>query len=770
MIGYYHVLICFVFFSLMFSILYIIIIFCLLIRLYFHHFKKKTTNRILFPFPQVNKIKYSKLLSKKNKIMSLGYTRDSLADLQRYYQTSIEEEENFLTTAPAVTTSSQQQRKGNDHVVIVGQEEEDDDDDFLFFDEGDNNHYDDNDDDQPEGHLEQVVHLLPTEEQQQQHQLEQEHQQEQPQQLEQAKQITTPVTPTRLMSRSPTTIATGVITSSSSTSTSNPPSYYSGFDYASYANEYNYSYSDPYAPTNSNKNKNNDILLATKKDEDGLFCCLFPHVGNKNKKYEDDDDESSRSHNVTMTDKGVDETKRSNDPTVSSHDEEESSIDVSHHGIHDDDDISLSAKSASMDEKDQNITSSSSSKPISSPSKMTIQPHADNQGESDDDEDEHKEESSSLPTSPIQLTPSQLLLQQPAKSILKRSIVKPDIEQTKNRASISSIKNSQDHKRRSILPSYDMKASGDDLDNSETNKSLERKHNKRVSFSPMARVVNVMARSEMSFFHRSLIWWQRTDYDDFKKTGRIIAKAMVCGGSEIWLQTSDAWGKKQVQSSTKNTSDSGNNQDAHLKAIQKFGVVTESMTEEKDEDVGSKWWCKFGHSRRGLEHIVSVEEGRQRQQFVNIAVKAVLDEQRRQRISRKDPNKIASVSMQYTSWARDLALAAGAADADAVQSNFQANSKCRIYHLKRNLTIKRPTMDSLNKAPTPSASFVLSANSALTAKVLDAHTHSNLQMKQLKIGGQEEEKRNTTDDDAIAKKAAGFQFQAPLPSEAQVAV
>ena len=703
--------------------------------------------------------------------MSLGYTRDSLADLQRYYQTSIEEEENFLTTAPAVTTSSQQQqRKGNDHVVIVGQEDDDDDDnDFLFFDEGDNNHYDDNDDDQPEGHLEQVVHLLPTEEEQQQHEQEQEHQQEQPQQLEQTKQITTPVTPTRLMSRSPTTIATGVITSSSSTSTSNPPSYYSGFDYASYDNEYNYSYADPYAPTNSNKN--NDILLATKKDEDGLFCCLFPHVGNKNKKHEDDDDESS--HNVTMTDKGVDETKRSNDPTASSHDEEESSIDVSHHGIHDDDDdddISLSAKSASMDEKDQNIASSSSSKPISSPSKMTIQPHADNQGESDDDEDEHKEESTSLPTSPIQLTPSQLLQQQPAKGILKRSIVKPDIEQTKNRASISSIKNSQYHKRRSILPSYDMKASGDGVDNSETNRSPERRHNKRISFSPMARVVNVMARSEMSFFHRSLIWWQRTDYDDFKKTGRIIAKAMVCGGSEIWLQTSDAWGKKQVQSSTKNTNDSGNNQDAHLKAIQKFGVVTESMTEEKDEDVGSKWWCKFGHSRRGLEHIVSVEEGRQRQQFVNIAVKAVLDEQRRQRISRKDPNKIASVSMQYTSWARDLALAAGAADADAVQSNFQANSKCRIYHLKRNLTIKRPTMDSLNKAPTPSASFVLSANSALTAKVLDAHTHSNLQMKQLKIGGQEEEKRNTTDDDAIAKKAAGFQFQAPLPSEAQVAV
>jgi len=35
----------------------------------------------------------------------------------------------------------------------------------------------------------------------------------------------------------------------------------------------------------------------------------------------------------------------------------------------------------------------------------------------------------------------------------------------------------------------------------------------------------------MSYFRKSTNWWQRNDYDDLKKTGRIIAKAMVQGGS-----------------------------------------------------------------------------------------------------------------------------------------------------------------------------------------------------------------------------------------------
>lgn len=280
----------------------------------------------------------------------------------------------------------------------------------------------------------------------------------------------------------------------------------------------------------------------------------------------------------------------------------------------------------------------------------------------------------------------------------------------------------------------------------------------------------------MSYFSRSLIWWQRNDYDDFKKTGRIIAKAMLCGGSEIWLQTSNAWGKKQgkVKSSpTKEGTD-----EAYMKAVKQYGVVKKEKLEdeEKFEDVGSKWWCKFGHSRRGLEHIVTVQEGKQRQRFVNIAIRAVLDEQRHQRMTRKDSNKIASISLQYTSWARDLALAAAAADAEAVQSNFCSTAKCRIVHLKRNLshgvgssrnavmtTTPRGhmTRDSNKSAASyaPSANFILSANSALTARVLDANTHTTLLMQRMKNSStMEDKKEEMSMTPNVAKKAAGFQF------------
>ena len=216
---------------------------------------------------------------------------------------------------------------------------------------------------------------------------------------------------------------------------------------------------------------------------------------------------------------------------------------------------------------------------------------------------------------------------------------------------------------------------------------------------------------------------------------------MVCGGSEIWLQTSNAWGKQQGKG--RHLNDEGNG--------------TKKDGEEKGEDVGSKWWCKFGHSRRGLEHIVSIEEGKQRQRFVNLSVKAVLEEQRRQRLSSKDPKKLAGVSLQYTSWARDLALAAGAADAEAVESNFNSGAKCRIHHLKRSLSgIGQKKFDRIQNQNAPSATFVVLANSALTARVLDANIHIH---RRKLLSQKREEEKGTSPVNQIAKKAAGFQFQ-----------
>lgn len=149
----------------------------------------------------------------------------------------------------------------------------------------------------------------------------------------------------------------------------------------------------------------------------------------------------------------------------------------------------------------------------------------------------------------------------------------------------------------------------------------------------------------------------------------------------------------------------------------KFGV--EEDNEEKifndDDDMGSKWWCKVGHSRRGLEHIVPVNEVRQRQKLVNASVSTVLEEQRRQHILIRDSKKIASISMQYTAWAKALASTAGEAgeaDEEAVKSKFCAKAQCRLSYLSKSVS-RRPTANETETKGKPCASFVLMANSAL---------------------------------------------------------
>lgn len=344
------------------------------------------------------------------------------------------------------------------------------------------------------------------------------------------------------------------------------------------------------------------------------------------------------------------------------------------------------------------------------------------------------------------------------KSILKRTIVKP--LQPTTQSGIHAVRNNQvitGSRRRNILPSYEPSLSTTSTLsnlNSGNNRSDGISNNvtrKKVTFSAMARVKPVLARADMTFYQKSLVWWQRNDYDDFKKTGRIIAKAMLQGGSEIWLQTNNAWGRKQSQ----NSSSSTKNSPEHVSGLKKYGVNIQNDEEEKSagDSYGDKWWCKFGHSRRGLEHVVSIAEGRQRQKLVNASISAVVDEQRRQRMMRKDHKKIASISMQYTSWAKDLALAAGAADAETVRSNFHSKAMCRLAHLSNKLV----GMGKLAEGQ-PSANFILSANPALKAKVLDSHTHSSISSKKSDGLETKSHQLHTMKKD-ISHKAAGFQFQ-----------
>jgi hypothetical protein len=123
----------------------------------------------------------------------------------------------------------------------------------------------------------------------------------------------------------------------------------------------------------------------------------------------------------------------------------------------------------------------------------------------------------------------------------------------------------------------------------------------------MARVMTVKSQKDMENSEKAEVWWQKSDYEQFRKTGRMITKAMLEGGSEIWLATNQSWqllnqGRQSTLKSVYSL--------AERQAALKKGDLKAKKEYEETRD---KWWHKFGHSRRGLEHIASIDEGRQRQ-------------------------------------------------------------------------------------------------------------------------------------------------------------
>eukprot|EP00804_Cyclotella_cryptica_P026541 CCRYP_015393-RA/>CCRYP_015393-RA protein AED:0.09 eAED:0.09 QI:340/1/1/1/1/1/4/438/699 len=347
------------------------------------------------------------------------------------------------------------------------------------------------------------------------------------------------------------------------------------------------------------------------------------------------------------------------------------------------------------------------------------------------------------------------------RSILK---VKRCTNRSTNNGTASNSSNKIDQKqpssasaKRHLFPAYEPK-------NSALSKRGEGGREERsVAFNPMARVLTIPSRKDIPLSQKVQVWWQKSDYDDFKKTGRIISKAMECGGSEIWLTSTNAWGKGQqsrdAATTTKQETDNemsvGKETDFdsdYAKALEKYtGREKKSngnVSADNNSDFGNKWWCKFGHSRRGLEHIVSSSEGKARQQSVLLAIEMVLEEQKRQRVARtKDPNKLRNVAMQYTSWARDLALAAGAADAEAVESNFDLGAKSRAHHFAKRST------------------HLLSENNiagggvaiAITSQILDENTHGRRSSVLGPLhGSKDSHLEHDTADNSLSKRAKGF--------------
>lgn len=220
--------------------------------------------------------------------------------------------------------------------------------------------------------------------------------------------------------------------------------------------------------------------------------------------------------------------------------------------------------------------------------------------------------------------------------------------------------NNKAPKRRSLFPQY------------ETSNKL--KKNLTARFASMARVVTVKSKNDMSEKEKGDVWWQKSDYEEFRKTGRMITRAMLEGGSEIWLASNQSW--LQPNQSRASTLKSAYTMSGRHQAMNK----SQKAAYEKARD---KWWHKFGHSRRGLEHIASMDEGRQRQQNVRTAIRAVIEEQRRQKVfHREDSEKLRMASISLSAWARDLSMAAGASDADAVRANFDEDGrKSREFYL-----------------------------------------------------------------------------------------
>ena len=277
------------------------------------------------------------------------------------------------------------------------------------------------------------------------------------------------------------------------------------------------------------------------------------------------------------------------------------------------------------------------------------------------------------------------------KGILKRTSIVANPRSALSDSLRSSTK-PQPGSRRSLFPQYEQKP--------------KRTHKHRCHFAPMARVVAVRSLKDMTHGEKADVWWQKKDYDDFKRTGRIIAKAMLEGGSEVWLATNKSW---------------RNGSDGAKSSTRQFTTEGMANAREQNSQDSNKWWHKFGHSRRGLEHIASIDEGRQRQANVRFAIRAVVDEQKRQRIYRKrDAEKLRMLSLQYTSWARDLALAAASADAEAVKGDFQPDRNTREFYI---LKQAKDNGGFSTQIPT----FMLPT--VMTPQMLDANTSSQLRFK-----------------------------------------
>lgn len=494
---------------------------------------------------------------------------------------------------------------------------------------------------------------------------------------------------------------------------------YQGFNYEGYVDYYAESYSYDYPDYGSGS-------------DDNILCCLFPWFS-KNKPDDaenvDDLETENRDDPTSSSPDDISNTVEAIGPTSSSSVEESIVSPIEKAQQSPEETLTTAASYVSDHEKTSSPEKPSSPKDVQSSSDASEASTASSTSVD-----------SPMPYSKICPDTKSVGVPEPSKSEEEKKEPPTRRGILKKRAlsvipsTIASSKQADDHSsKRHLFPSY--------------SPSSESKEKKSINFNPMARVLTIASRRDFSLSHKCQVWWQKHDYDEFKKTGRIVSKAMECGGSEIWLASSNAWGKSQSrQNANKDkTWAKRDDSDEYNKALSKY-VGEEKEDDDGDDDFGNKWWCKFGHSRRGLEHIASASEGKARQHSVLLSIRMTLEEQRRQRATRtKDPNKLRNVSMQYTSWARDLALAAGTADAEAVSSNFNNAAKSRAHHFAKQVRVNTDLY---------SADVGGGVAMAVTSQLLDANTHGGKQFGRRSL--KDVKMDHESSEASLSKRAKGF--------------
>mmetsp|Transcript_7048 Transcript_7048/g.13131 ORF Transcript_7048/g.13131 Transcript_7048/m.13131 type:complete len:631 (-) Transcript_7048:169-2061(-) len=199
---------------------------------------------------------------------------------------------------------------------------------------------------------------------------------------------------------------------------------------------------------------------------------------------------------------------------------------------------------------------------------------------------------------------------------------------------------------------------------------------RRIHFSELKQVLRMRKFTPEEAID---VWYQVRDFDIFKN--EMSSLVQKDGASrqlaQAWLESRNKDGRGS-QSSLQ-TSQEGKGTDQ----ANPSSDGTSSITGDK------AWWHEYNHSRRGLERYASPNQARQMLASYKVAVKKVMREQHRQSLLRclcipraRDPEKIAEVYHEYTAWSRDLALAAGASDADAVRTNFDDSKRhTREYYM-----------------------------------------------------------------------------------------